>query len=111
MLLGAKPYTVVIEEPNPGVCQLTIDYAIGQTQPIVDGLNAWAAHRTPLMTLYRNDEYPGADGIKRRTFSWESNLDGARAGLVFVSLHKTDGSSIRRDADEATLLYSVVKTQ
>ena len=50
-------------------------------------------------------------GIKRRTFSWESNLDGARAGLVFVSLHKTDGSSIRRDADEATLLYSVVKTQ
>jgi hypothetical protein len=107
--LGAKPYTVKIDffsVANPNVCIMTLDYAAGGAQPIIDGLNTWAYLHEPFMQLYRNDEYN--TDLLRRTISWEHVGDnGASTGLVFVGEKKPDGTAVNKIGDHADLRFQI----
>lgn len=106
--LGTKPYTITIADPgsNKDVCSVTLNYAIGQHDPIVKGLAVWSFLQQPRMTMQRNDFATGADGIKRTTLSWEHYTNAISNGLVFVRLNKPDDSPLAKNYDQATLLYS-----
>lgn len=107
-MLGTKPYTVTIANPgsNKDVCAISLNYAIGQHDPIVKGLAVWSFLQQPQMTMQRNDFATGGDGIKRTTISWEHYTNAISNGLVFVRLNKPDGAPLGKNADQATLLYS-----
>jgi hypothetical protein len=106
--LGAKPYQVVLapQGSNKKVCNLTINYAIGQEKPIVSALNVWAFLHQPELKLQRSDIIDGPDGIKRTTTSWEHFTDTTSIGLVFVQERNIDNSPMDKRSDRATLLYS-----
>jgi hypothetical protein len=108
MVLGAKPYDIVVASPgsNKDVCTLTVHYAIGQERPIVTGLNIWSFLHQPELKMQRNDFAVGPDGVKRVTLSWEHFTDHESTGLVMVQLKKPDGSSLNPKFDEASVLYS-----
>lgn len=111
--LGAKPYTVRLDfysTVNPNVCRMTLDYATGGVQPIIDALSTWAYRHEPYMKLYRNDEY-NDPGYVARTISWEDAdpTDGKITGLVFLGKKKLDGSSYSKVGDQADLLFQVRK--
>lgn len=108
VLTVAKPFqvTVLPQGSNKNVCQLEIDYGVDQVEPIVVGVHNWAMARG--WTLYRNDVYN--TDMKRHTRSWELAGDVETEALVLVALKKTDGTPLARNADRATVLYSVTPT-
>lgn len=106
--LGAKPYSMTLspQGSNKQVCELTVDYAIGQEKPIISALNIWSYLHQPELKLQRSDIIAGGDGIKRTTTSWEHYTNTESTGLVFVQQRKSDDTPVAKNADRATLLYS-----
>ncbi|MDB5431578.1 MAG: hypothetical protein JWP35_2694 [Caulobacter sp.] len=108
-VLGAKPYSITVDfysVANPTVCTLTLDYATGGAQTIIDGLTAWTYLHEPFMHLYRNDEYN--TDLLRRTISWEHvGENGGSTGLVFVGEKKSDGSPVSKVGDRASLRFQI----
>lgn len=105
VLTVAKPYQISIlpQGSNRNVCQLEVDYAIDQVEPIVVGVHNWAMARG--WTLYRNDVY--TTDIKRHTRSWELGGETEVEALVLVAQKKADGAPMARNVDRASVLYSV----
>lgn len=105
VLTVAKPYQISIlpQGSNRNVCQLEVDYAVDQVEPIVVGVHNWAMARG--WTLYRNDVY--TTDIKRHTRSWELAGETEVEALVLVAQKKADGTPMARNIDRASVLYSV----
>lgn len=110
VLALAKPtaFTLVPSASNPNVCTLEIDHTVGGDKDLTVGLHDWAIARG--YTLYRNDEYPDPfnANLKRHTRSWElTRPDGKIEALVLITSRKADGSSLARNADKSTVMYSL----
>lgn len=101
----AKPYqvTVMPQGTNKNVCTLEVDYPINGVEPMVVGLHNWAMARG--WTLYRNDKY--VTDLERHTRSWELAGPTENQALVLVAIRKANGATMTRNADRATILYSV----
>jgi hypothetical protein len=102
----ARPATVTVlpTGTNKNVCMMEIDTAIRGDEALTVGIHNWAMARG--YTLYRNDEY--TTDLKRHTRSWElTTPEGGTEALVLITSWKPDGSSMSRNADRSTLMYSV----
>lgn len=113
--MGAKPYQVSILAPggaNPTVCQLTVRYAIGTDQTILDAVNVWRFLHTPQMVLRRNDAAKGyAGGLVRITTAWDNYAkqmtDGKLYGIAVSQVDLENGSPSANGAyDEAIVVYN-----
>ncbi|MBC7167056.1 hypothetical protein [Phenylobacterium sp.] len=106
--LGGRDYSITVlpKGANDNVCNMQINYPVGEEEPIVEALNIWAFLHEPELVLQRNDYAVGADNIKRVTMAWEHYTDSESTGMVFVQLKKPDDSPLERGYDQATLLYS-----
>jgi hypothetical protein len=106
--LGSKALGVTVfpRGSNESVCRVQIHHAVGAGQPIVDAVTIWAALADPKMEMRRNDVATGADGVKRRTLSWEGAAGTRLTGLVLVQLSNPDGTPLDKRFDTMTLLYS-----
>jgi hypothetical protein len=106
--LGGKRLGVTIfpRGSNEAVCRVQIHHAVGGGQPIIDAVTIWAALADPKMEMRRNDVATGADGVKRRTLSWEGAAGTRQTGLVLVQLSNPDGTPLDKHFDTMTLLYS-----
>ncbi|HEY9217977.1 MAG TPA: hypothetical protein VIO94_08010, partial [Phenylobacterium sp.] len=106
--LGAKPYLIALEPQggNKDVCEVTIEYAPGGEQPIVQALHTWAFLHQPQLTPYRSDIRPDPlnGNQKLITRSWE-HVDAPHFGLVFVQQKKNDDTPVGKNFDRAKLLY------
>jgi hypothetical protein len=100
-----KPYQIGILPPgsNKNVCDVDVMHAVGGDEPLTVGVHNYAIARG--YTLYRNDEY--TTDLKRHTRSWELTADGKVEALVLVTERKPDGSSVGKNADHSTLMYSI----
>ena len=110
VLALAKPtaFSITPSPSNKNVCLLEIDHPVGADKDMTVGLHNWAIARG--FTLYRNDEFPDKfeGNLKRHTRSWEiTHPDGKTEALVLVTSRKLDGSSLGRNADKSTVMYSV----
>lgn len=110
VLALAKPtvFSITPSPSNKNVCLLEIDHPVGADKDMTVGLHNWAIARG--FTLYRNDEFPDQfeNNIKRHTRSWEvTHPDGKTEALVLITSRKLDGSSLGRNADKSTVMYSV----
>lgn len=105
--LGAAPYSVSVRPrgANQQVCNVEIHHPLESGDDIAKALNIWSMHQ-PEMKMVRNDAAVGADGLKRVTLSWEQEVDGRDAGLVFVRVQRPDGTPVEPGFGTATLLYS-----
>lgn len=111
--LSQRPFQIVIEpqgQTNRDICEMTIRYAPGWDQAIIDGMNVWRFRHEPQLFLQRNDIGMYAD-LKRTTTTWDNrqNLerDGKQIGLIFVQLDKLDGSTVGPGYDEALIKYQI----
>lgn len=113
--MGAKPYQVSILAPsaaNPTVCQLTVRYALGTDQTILDAVNVWRFLHTPQMVLRRNDAARGyAGGQVRITTAWDNYarqmIDGKLYGIAVAQIDLENGSPSSNGAyDEAIVVYN-----
>ena len=105
-----KPYQMVLDNPgsNSNVCTVTIQYAQGdvQAQALATALHDWATwENSPQLRLIRNDQVAGSD-FRRFTVSWDDAWANGKAGLVYMRLKKTDGSSVGKNFEQAKILYS-----
>jgi hypothetical protein len=105
--LGAAPYSISVRPrgANQQVCNVEIHHPLDSGDEIAKALNIWSMHQ-PKMKMVRNDAAVGADGLKRVTLSWEQDVDGRDAGLVFVRVQRPDGSPVEPGVGTARLLYS-----
>jgi len=101
----SKPYQIGVLPPgsNQNVCDIDIMHAVGGDEPLTVGVHNYAIARG--FTLYRNDEY--TTDLKRHTRSWELTANGKTEALVLVTERKPDGSSVGKNADHSTLMYSI----
>ena len=105
-----KPYQIVLDNPgsNTNVCTITIQYAQGdaQAQALASALHDWATwENSPQLRLIRNDQVVSSD-FRRFTVSWDDAWANGKAGLVYMRLKKTDGSSVGKNFEQAQILYS-----
>lgn len=105
-----KPYEIVLDNPgsNSNVCTLTLKYAQGdaQAQALATALHDWASwENSPQLRLIRNDQTVASD-FRRFTVSWDDAWADGKAGLVYMRLKKTDGSSVGKNFEQAQILYS-----
>lgn len=100
-----KPYqiTVLPQGVNKNVCDVDITHPVGGDAPLTVGIHNYAIARG--YTLYRNDEF--TTDLKRHTRSWELTGNGKTEALVLVTEHNPDGSSVVKNADRSTLMYSI----
>jgi len=105
VLSMGKPYQIGILPPgsNQNVCDVDIMHSVGGDQPLTVGVHNYAIARG--YTLYRNDEY--TTDLKRHTRSWELTANGKTEALVLVTERNPDGSSVGKNADHSTLMYSI----
>lgn len=114
--LSQRPFQIVVEPQTPAnkdICEMTIRYAPGWDQPIIDAMNIWRFLHEPQLFRQRNDIGMYTD-LRRTTTTWDNReniaRDGARIGLIFVQLDKLDGSSVNPGYDEALIKYQIAPT-
>lgn len=98
--------TVFPRGSNEAVCRMEVRHAVGGDKPIVDAATVWAALAKPALEMRRNDVATGADGVRRRTLSWDGQGDGRQAALVLVQSSRPDGTPLNDRYGTMTLLYS-----
>jgi hypothetical protein len=116
--LSQKPFQISIADPgtnNKGTCELTVRYAPGWDQPIIDGLNVWRFLQTPQLHLQRSDKMNSAT-VQRVSTTWDNYenqlVDGKMVGLILVQLNKPDGTAaLTPTYDEAIVQYQIRKAQ
>ncbi len=104
-LQGPGVERVIINPPsvaNPTVCQMTINYEVGQTPGVVAALSNWAASQNPPMQVLSAGYAAGA-GVTGWT--WEYDSGAVHQGLVF-DYQSADGKPMGRTFEVGTLLYS-----
>jgi len=105
VLSMGKPYQIGVLPPgsNKNVCDIDIMHSVGGDEPLTVGVHNYAIARG--YTLYRNDEF--TTDLKRHTRSWELTANGKTEALVLVTERNPDGSSVGKNADHSTLMYSI----
>ncbi len=114
--LAQKPFQISIADPgvnNKGTCEITVRYAPGWDQPIIDALNIWRFLQTPQLHLQRSDQLPSATVLRVST-TWDNYenqlVDGKMVGLILVQLKKPDGTtSLNPSYAEAIVQYQIRK--
>ena len=104
-LQGPGVERVIINPPsvaNPTVCQMTINYEVGQTPGVVAALSNWAASQNPPLQVLSAGYAAGA-GVTGWT--WEYDSGAVHQGLVF-DYQSADGKPMGRTFEVGTLLYS-----
>ncbi len=121
-VLKRKMWTKVVAEPaqlvlqptstaNPTTCTVTINYAKGGFQDLVNGLHAWASREAPVLQLRPPYSYEDQiNKVKRTTVGWEAPSQTSTTGmtgLAFTQLARFDGKDLAKNADQSELLYQV----
>ena len=103
------PERIAVRMPNAtnvSSCEMTVNYAVGQGQPLVDALTAWGANQpVPLQRDKAGDSYT-VDNVKYATTNWVAYSATTRMGVAFTEQKKTDGSPAGKNADQATVSMS-----
>ena len=111
-LTAKTPFAIEMSAPsvaNKNVCSVTVKYAPGYDQPIVDAMNVWRFLHDPQLHLQRN-EIGNFSTIQRTTTTWDNwenqVIDGKMIGLILVQLNAPDGKPVNPNFDEALIQYS-----
>lgn len=106
------PYLVEMSAPqssNKNTCSMTVRYAPGWDQPIIEAMNVWRFLHDPQLKLKRNDigAYKDAQRTTTTWDNWENqSYDGKMIGLILVQLNAPDGKPMNKNFDEALVSYS-----
>lgn len=110
--LSQRPFEVHITQPganNRNVCSMTVRYAPGWDDPIIEAMNVWRFLHDPQLRLKRNDIASYTDR-QRTTTTWDNwenqTFDGKMVGLILVQLNAPDGGAVNKNFDEALIQYS-----
>jgi hypothetical protein len=114
--LAQKPFQISIADPganNKGTCEITVRYAPGWDQPIIDALNIWRFLQSPQLHLQRSDKM-NTPTVQRVSTTWDNYenqlIDSKMVGLILVQLNKPDGTAaLTPTYDEAIIQYQVRK--
>jgi len=112
-----KAGTQVVVQPvsvaNPTTCTLTINYAKGGFQGLVNGMHAWASRQDPVLQLRAPYAYEDQiTKMKRTTVGWEApsaTSTTGMTGMAFTGLAMLNGKDIVRGMDQSELMYQVRK--
>ena len=111
--LSQRPYQISMRKPsnqNLTVCEISIVYAPGWENPIIDAMNTWRFIHSPQLHLQRSQIATFRDA-KRTTLTWDNwenqGDDGIMVGLTFNKVANTDGTALVRGADSALIQYQV----
>jgi hypothetical protein len=104
---GGNKITIAAPSPaNPTNCAMTVTYATGGGDAILDGLAAWASNRpTPLPAEKVAAQTPEDRGIAV-TSTWVAYGPPRTEGLLYIQHKKADGSPLNTTHESADILFS-----
>ena len=106
LLQGPGVERVIITAPtiaNPTVCQMILNYEVGQTDGVVGVLSGWAAAQNPPLQAL-SVAYSAGPSVTGWT--WEMDNGQQHTGLVFDWQKSADGKALGRTFEVATILFS-----
>jgi hypothetical protein len=107
LLQGPGVERVIISLPtvaNPTICNMTVDYELGQTLGIVTVLGNWAASQNPPLDVLESGSAVGP-GVTGWTWAVDTS-SGGHTGVVFDHQTSPDGKPLGRGFDVGTLMFS-----
>ncbi|MEI9964442.1 MAG: hypothetical protein WDM92_06795 [Caulobacteraceae bacterium] len=99
---------IVVSPPtvaNPNVCAMDVDFAPGQSQPIVDALAGWGAGRNPPLQVLNPGTPTPQGAVTTTTWSWTGDTAQAHEGLTFNAQKTADGRPVEKNHDTGSVMF------